>query len=269
MRCAVLGDPIGHSLSPVIHRAAYAAIGLDWSYGAERVPSGGLAGFVAGLDDSWRGLSVTMPLKREALALGEPVTDLARLAGAANTLVRRADGWLVDNTDVPGAAAAIRERHAGRIRRTAIWGGGATATSAVFAAAHLGCRSIDVLARDGERAAETLAAARRYEDAMGARLDVRVLPLGEPVDVDLLVSTIPAAAQPRHLPSVHRAETVLDAVYDPWPTPVAEWATARGLTVVSGLDLLVRQAALQFLLFTGREAPVAAMRGAGERALGG
>ena len=110
-RCGVLGDPIAHSLSPVLHRAAYDALGLDWSYDAHRVPSGGLAAFLGGLAEDWRGLSLTMPLKREALPLVDRLSDRARLAGAVNTLLIEDDGTrLGDNTDLPGAAAAIRER---------------------------------------------------------------------------------------------------------------------------------------------------------------
>src|SRR5688500_1628185 len=110
MRCAVLGDPVAHSLSPALHRAAYAESGLDWTYDAHRVGAGELGRFVAGLGAQWRGLSLTMPLKREALALADEATDRARQAGAANTLVLDAGRRLADNTDVPGALAAIRER---------------------------------------------------------------------------------------------------------------------------------------------------------------
>ena len=108
MRCAVLGDPIAHSLSPALHRAGYAAVGLDWTYEAHPVAAGQLAGFVRGLDASWRGLSLTMPLKREAADLASAVSPVARVAGAVNTLLL-VDGALHgDNTDVPGAVAALR-----------------------------------------------------------------------------------------------------------------------------------------------------------------
>ncbi|MGB0102131.1 MAG: shikimate dehydrogenase, partial [Nocardioides sp.] len=113
----MLGDPIAHSLSPTLHRAGYAALGLDWRYDAVRLSAHELTGFVAGLGPEWRGLSLTMPHKREALALGSPMTDRARLAGAANTLViRDGDVVLADNTDLPGAVAAIRERYEGPVR---------------------------------------------------------------------------------------------------------------------------------------------------------
>ncbi|WP_432479160.1 shikimate dehydrogenase [Nocardioides sp. GXQ0305] len=262
LHCAVVGDPIGHSLSPTLHRAAYTSVGLDWSYDAVRVPSGGLARFVAGLGADWRGLSVTMPLKREALALGEPVTDRARTAGSANTLVRRADGWLADNTDLPGAAAAVRERWDGPVRSVTVLGGGATAASAALAMCDLGAREVRLLVRSPERAAATAALVRHHP----ALPVVSVGDLDGPVIGDVVVSTVPAEAQTPDLVARCRdVPVVFEVRYDPWPTPVA--AAVGGRVLVSGLDLLVHQAAEQFVLFTGVPAPLAEMRGAGEAAL--
>lgn len=260
-RCAVLGDPIAHSLSPVLHRAAYDVHGLGWSYDAHRVPAGGLAEFLAGLDDSWRGLSLTMPLKREALALADDATSRARLAGAANTLVLSETGTAADNTDIPGAAAAIRERYDGPLRRVAIWGGGATAGSVLLALADLGCLEIELLVRDPARAAEAVLAAERHP----ARPEVRLGRLGAPVSADLLVSTIPPTAQPPLLDTIGEVSAVFEVVYDPWPTPLARWAGTRPL--IGGLDLLVHQAVEQFELFTELPAPLEAMRDAGRAAL--
>src|SRR3954447_9541966 len=159
MRCAVLGDPVAHSLSPVLHAAGYAEIGLeDWSYDAVRVPSGSLAGFADDLDPTWRGISVTAPLKREALAFASTVTERARLAGGVNTLVRAETGWSGDNTDLPGAVAAIRERYAGPVRSALILGGGATAASVGLALAELGASTLTLAVREPTRAAETVAA---------------------------------------------------------------------------------------------------------------
>ena len=263
MRCAVVGDPIGHSLSPVLHRAAYDVLGLDWTYDAHRVGAGQLAGFVAGLDDTWRGLSVTMPLKRDALALAHDAAPYARVAGAANTLVRDGRRWLADNTDVPGAVAALRERTSTRPTVATVLGGGATAASAALALCELGAGSLTLLVRSPARAAETLAAI----DAHPSRPAVRIGDLGSGEVVgDVVVSTVPVAAQtPDLVTRCAEVPVVFDVVYDPWPTPLAD--SARQRTLVSGLDLLVHQAALQFELFTGRAAPLAAMREAGERAL--
>ena len=264
-RCGVLGDPIAHSLSPTLHRAAYAELGLDWAYDAHRVPAGGLADFLAGLGAQWRGLSLTMPLKREALTLVDRCTDRARLAGAVNTVVLEDDGTRVgDNTDLPGAAAAIRERTSAALATAVVLGGGATATSTGLALADLGVGSVLLLVRDASRAAETVAALRSHP----AGVDVRTGSLDAPAALvaDIVVSTVPASAQTAAL--VERCATVpvvFEALYDPWPTPLA--ASASGRTLVGGLDLLVHQAALQVELFTGRAVAVEVLRDAGERAL--
>lgn len=266
-RCGVLGDPIAHSLSPVLHRAAYAELGLDWHYDAHRVPAGGLPTFLAGLDDTWRGLSLTMPLKREALTLVDRLTDRARLAGAVNTLLLdEGEGGerVGDNTDLPGAAAAIRERTTMPLASAVVLGGGATASSIGLALLDLGVRSVEVLVREESRAAETVAALRSHP----AGADVRTgrLDADGAVHADVVVSTIPADAQTAALVArCAGVPVVFEALYDPWPTPLAHAAGDR--TLVTGLDLLVHQAALQLELFTGRTAPLDAMRKAGERAL--
>ncbi|GAA3542329.1 shikimate dehydrogenase [Nocardioides daeguensis] len=265
MRCAVLGDPVAHSLSPTLHRAGYAALGIDATYDAVRVPAGELAGFVAGLGPEWRGLSVTAPLKREALALADEVSDLARLAGGANTLVRTAAGWFADNTDVPGAAAAIRERFAGPLASATILGGGATAASVGLALADLGVTTITVAARNPANAAEAVAAVEAHPSAP----TLAVVSLDEVrASGGVLVSTVPAGAQTDTLLGrVLPADVVFEVTYDPWPTPLVAAALATGATVVSGLDLLVHQAVLQFGLFTGQDGPLDGMRSAGEAAL--
>ena len=262
----MLGDPIAHSLSPVLHRAAYAELGLDWTYDAHRVSTGGLAGFVAGLDGSWRGLSLTMPLKREAVGVVDRLTDRARLAGAVNTLLLDDGERVGDNTDLPGAAAAVRERTSASLASAAILGGGATATSVGLALADLGVTSIMVVVRDESRASETVAVLRAHPAAP----EVTVASLADRhlLDADIVVSTVPAAAQDDSL--VRRCAevpVVFEALYDPWPTPLAAAALADGLVLVGGLDLLVHQAALQLELFTGRTAPLEVMRAAGEAAL--
>ncbi|GAA1450568.1 shikimate dehydrogenase [Mycobacterium cookii] len=266
-RCGVLGDPIDHSLSPLLHRAAYAELGLDRSYDAHRVPSGGLESFLAGLDDTWRGLSLTMPLKREALPLVDRLTDRARLAGAVNTLLLEPGGERVgDNTDLPGAAAAVRERTSAPLTSAVVLGGGATAASVGLALVDLGVRTIDLLVRDVARAEETAEVLRSH----AADVDVRTGLLGasDVLAADIVVSTVPAAAQaPGLLHRVAGVPVVFEALYDPWPTPLAAAALASGRVLVSGLDLLVHQAALQHELFTGVPAPLDVMREAGRAAL--
>lgn len=266
MRCAVLGDPIAHSLSPVLHQAAYVATGLDWSYDAHRVPAGRLAGFVEGLDDSWRGLSVTMPLKREAARLADEASELVWLAGAANTLVLD-DGLLVaDNTDIPGAVAALRERWSTPASpgwTATILGGGATAASTGLALADLGARTLRLLVRDPDRAAATVAALRRHPAAPEVLLEALHVAA---VQGEVVVSTIPANAQTADVVSrCADVEVVFEVVYHPWPTPLAESVLrdrSGRRVLVTGLDLLVHQAALQFERFTGLPAPLDAMRAA-------
>ena len=271
-RCAVLGSPIAHSLSPVLHRAAYAELGLDdWEYDAREVREHELAGFLDGLDDTWRGLSLTMPLKRAVLPLLDEVGERARQAGAANTVVLDGGRRLGHNTDVPGAVAALRERTDSPLRSAVLFGGGATAASLVLALADLGCTQVHVVVRDPGRVGETLAAAGRHP----ARPMVEVVTFrelaarGPALRPAVAVSTVPAQAQNEALLRVAAAAgVVFEVVYDPWPTPMARLAADSGQTLVSGLDLLVHQAALQIELMTGvPEAPLAAMRAAGEAAL--
>jgi shikimate dehydrogenase len=265
MRCAVLGDPIAHSLSPVLHRAGYAAVGLtDVTYDTIRVGEAGLAAYVAGLDADWRGLSLTMPLKRVALDLAPRVSDRARLAGGANTLLlEQGTPVLADNTDLPGAAAAVRERYDGAVTAVTVLGGGATAASTGLAMCDLGARRVRLLARCADRAAASAAAIAAHPAAPA--VEVGALADGV-IDGDVVVSTIPAEAQgPDLVARTREVPVVFEALYDPWPTPIA--AAAGGRVLVSGLDLLVHQAVLQFEMFTGVPAPLEAMRAAGEAEL--
>ena len=265
-RCAVVGDPIAHSLSPALHRAGYEVLDLaTWTYDAVRVAAGDLAGFVAGRGEDWRGLSVTAPLKREALALADRVSDRARLAGGANTLVRDGDGWTGDNTDIPGAVAAIRERYDGPVTSATILGGGATAASTGLALAELGATAIRLLVRDPGRARETAEALAAHPGG----LEIEALPLdGAEVLGEVVVSTIPAAAQvPPVVAAAAVAPVLFEVLYDPGPTPLAAAAQGSEQVLVTGLDLLVHQAVLQFEQFTGLPGPLEAMRAAGEAAL--
>ncbi len=266
-RCAVLGKPIDHSLSPVLHRAAYDALGLSatWSYEAMEMDEDGLPDFLADLDGSWRGLSLTMPLKRSVIQLLDSVSPVAGAAGAVNTVLF-GDGLRIgDNTDVPGAVAAIRERYDGRIRTAVVLGGGATAASMAMALGELGCWVATLLVRDPERAADTV---QRVTYNEGPLLVVGSLE-GDPLEADIVVSTIPVEAQtPELVARLSHVPVVFDVAYDAWPTPLGR-SVGPDRTLVGGLDLLVHQAALQVALMTGlREIPVDVMRAAGERALG-
>lgn len=265
VRAAVLGSPIQHSKSPRLHLAAYAALGLDsWSY--ERIECTGeqLPGLVAGLGPEWVGLSVTMPGKVAALHVADVRTERAVLAGSANTLVRTEDGWRADCTDVDGVAGALRERgvHDLTGRSVTVVGAGGTSRPALVALAALGAASATVVARSLDRAADTLACA----EAAGLRTSF--LPIDDPALAEVaassavVVSTVPAAGAAPVAAALAHAPVVLDAIYDPWPTPLAAAAQAAGSTVVSGLEMLLNQAYGQVEQFTGRPAPKDAMRAA-------
>ncbi len=259
-RAAVLGKPIDHSRSPVLHNAGYAAAGLrGWQYTKIECDEGELAGIVSGLGPEWAGLSLTMPLKAVALEVADLVDPFAAGLGAANTLVRREAGWQAYNTDAPGMVRALQDVGVGRVGHLAVLGGGGTARAAIGAAAGLGAR-MTVYARRPDAVDEL----RPVADALGVRLDgAPWSALADSVTADVLVSTVPKGvadelAATRWRPGL----VVFDVVYDPWPTPLAAAAQSAGCRVVSGLDLLLWQAVHQFELFTGVDAPVAAMRAA-------
>ena len=262
-RAAVLGSPIEHSLSPVLHMAAYAALGLaHWSYTAIECDEAGLPALIAACDSQWGGLSLTMPLKRAVLPLldrTEPV--------AVETVVFAGGERHGYNTDVPGMVAALAEAGVTAPPGATILGAGATACAALAALRDTGLESAAVLVRDRARAGDLLAAAGR----LGMEVDLR--PFGSEVrDGDLLVSTVPAGAADyyaeRAWDSRPGPAAVLDVVYAPWPTPLAQVAAKSGAVVVSGFDLLVHQAARQVELMTGYEpAPLTRMRAAGEAEL--
>lgn len=261
-RAAVLGSPVAHSRSPAIHVAGYEAAGLSgWTYTAIECAADELADLVAGLSPVWAGLSLTMPLKEVALSVAGEVTPLAGTLGAANTLVRRPDGgWRAENTDASGIAAAVGAVSAGA--HVVVLGAGGTARAALGAAARLHAGQVTVAARRPE----AVAALTPVADALDLPLTHRPWPEAATAlaAADLAVSTVPkGVADPLAAGVAWRPATVLlDALYDPWPTPLADSAGRAGCRVVSGLDLLLAQAVEQFQLFTGVPAPVAAMRAA-------
>jgi shikimate dehydrogenase len=267
-RCAVLGSPIAHSLSPVLHRAAYDDLGLaDCVYGAYEVTEDELAGFLAGLDETWRGLSLTMPLKRVVVPLLDEMSDRAAQAQAANTVILAGGRRIGHNTDIPGAANAVREQTGAPVDSAMVLGGGATAASVLLALADLGCTRAMLVVRDPERAGETLDAVARHPAP--PTVEVTTFDEAATASADVLVSTVPAEAQTdRVVGLAAEVPVVFEVLYHPWPTPLAAFAHQQGRTLVTGLDLLVHQAALQLELMTGvAQAPLAAMRAAGERAL--
>ncbi len=263
---AVLGAPIAHSLSPVLHTAAYRSLGLaDWSYQAIECDEARLPGLLATLGPDWVGLSLTMPLKRAVLPLLDHTEPLAATVGAANTVILKDGQRLGFNTDVGGLAAAMRTAGITPEGNVVVLGGGATACSALAAVRETGTSDVTVAVRARPRADLLLAVAGRLG------VTVRLVDLGRGPLVsrrwDVLISTIPgtAAAGVAGLVTTGKltARAVVDVGYDPWPTPLAAAALGAGSVVISGYELLVHQAAGQVELMTGHQAPVAAMRNAG------
>ncbi|MEV8306165.1 shikimate dehydrogenase [Streptomyces flavidovirens] len=267
-RAAVLGSPIAHSLSPVLHRAAYEALGLaHWSYDRFEVDEAGLPGFFAELDESWAGLSLTMPLKRAVIPLLDEISDTAASVEAVNTVVFTENGRrLGDNTDIPGMIAALRERGLETVGSAAVLGAGATASSALAALSGLCTGPVTAYVRSSARADEM----RQWGERLG--VDVRVADWAQAhraFDAPLVVATTPAGTTDALAEAVPDSPgTLFDVLYEPWPTALAAAWSARGGAVVGGLDLLVHQAVLQVRQMTGcATAPLAVMRAAGEHAL--
>ena len=262
-RAAVLGSPIKHSLSPVLHGAAYQALDLHgWHYDKIECDEPGLARLVDGMGPEWVGLSLTMPLKRVALTVADEVSPLARAVGAANTLVfpaaGPAGGRQAHNTDIAGMVAALQEAGLTRIEQAVILGAGGTAQSALAAVRELGHQSPIVLVRDLARTGEL----RETAERLGMRPTISDGLFAEPLPAaDLVISTLPGgAADPLSATRWKPDTMVLDVVYAPWPTLFAGTALAAGCPVVSGLTVLLYQAVAQVELMTGQPGPVEAMR---------
>jgi shikimate dehydrogenase len=282
-RAAVLGHPVAHSLSPVLHRAAYGALGLPgWTYDVADVDEPQLAGFLAGPPPGWAGWSLTMPLKRVVRPLLVRESALARDVGAVNTVLVAPDGLEGYNTDVHGLVEALVEGGVPRTAsgragaaplRGAVLGGGATAASAVAALRELGCADPVVHVRSPLRAQHLVAAA----DRLGVR--PRLAPftasdlIATVAAADVVISTMPAGVADSLVPdgvaaaARSRHPVLLDVVYDPWPTTLARAWSAAGAPAVGGFVMLVHQAFGQVHLMTGLRPPVERMRAAGEAAL--
>jgi len=267
-RAAVLGHPVSHSLSPVLHSAAYGALGLDWTYEAIDVDVPQFEGFLGDLGDEWAGLSLTMPLKTEAARLADFVEPQAKLVGPVNTLIPSGLGeyrhWVGANTDIHGITASFREAGVSRCGSALIIGGGATATSALAAFASIGATSLSVAVRDRTRAGALMRTANR----LGVTVRILDIEKEETITaltrVDAVMSTIPVVAGSQLAVRLSDAEAttpgvLLDAVYAPVSTPLAESWVAAGGTFVSGVRMLLHQAGEQVRLMTGREAPLTVM----------
>lgn len=268
-RAAVLGSPIAHSLSPVLHRAAYAVLGLDWGYDAVECDAAALPATLDRLAPTYAGASLTMPLKLAVLPLLDVLDPVAEQVGAVNTVLFTDRGRIGHNTDVAGVRAALDELGvpvAGR--QVTVLGAGGAARAVLAGLAQLGAGTVTVAARRPDAAVPLV--------ALGGRLGLTVAPAGWPATAadlagsHVVVSTVPApAGGPLAATGWPGRTGLFDVGYAPWPTPLARAATAAGAPVVGGLVMLVAQAAAAVTLMTGRSAPLAAMRRAGEDALAG
>jgi shikimate dehydrogenase len=255
-KAGVLGSPIAHSRSPQLHLAAYRALGLaEWTY--DRIECGvdELPEVVGGFGSEWVGVSVTMPGKFAALRFADERTERAELVGSANTLLRTPHGWRADNTDIDGVKGALGTASGLAV----VLGSGGTAPAAIVALAELGVGDITVVARNPDKAARLVqlatrvGAAARFCDLEGGAVADTVTAAG------VLVSTLPADVAGRFTEVLAGAPVLLDAIYDPWPTPLAAAVAAAGGRVISGLQMLLHQAFAQVEQFTGLPAPRAAM----------
>jgi shikimate dehydrogenase len=267
-RLAVLGSPISHSRSPAIHRAAYGVLGLDWSYESADVTGNSLADYIGSRDASWRGLSLTMPLKRDILPLLDFRDPLVERVRGANTVLFGDDGLRGFNTDVQGVIAALGEHGITSVERVHVLGGGATAASVIVALQQLGLQHALVSVRSPERSADL----RHLGETVGVTVDVGGFATASH-GADLLVNTIPGRAEVDFddAPLLASRTPFFEVAYDPWPSPRAAKWDAAGLALISGLDLLIHQAIGQVRIFlTGDQreplpsepAVVAAMRAA-------
>ena len=258
----VIGDPVTHSLSPVLHNAAFAALGLDWV----SVPFPVAAGRGAQAADAMRtlglaGLSVTTPHKDAVAQAADEVTDAVEALGAANCLVRLADGRIrAENTDGDGFLAGLSADAGVTVhsRTVAVLGAGGAARAIVLACAQAGAAKVLVVNRTAQRA-EACARLAGSVGAVAGPADVR--------DADIVANaTTVGMGADRGLPCdpalLHRGQTVVDIVYNPLETPWLAAARAAGIDAFNGLAMLVHQAAVAITHWTGRPAPVAAMTSA-------
>jgi len=263
LKAAVLGSPISHSLSPTLHRAAYTALGLDIDYRAIDTPTEMLAQRIEILDDNSLGYSLTMPLKRDVLALVEQHSQLVHQTGCANTVFRNEEqNWALENTDVFGIVQTIKNAGLAPLRSASIIGSGATASSALSALAQMEVGEVTCYARS-EAAFRLL---RYQSELLGVNFQSVTLVDEIAITGDIVISTVPSTAQKQIISRLDTNQgnlVLLDIAYSPWPSNLARYWTARQFgPVLSGVEMLLWQACAQVELFTGRVAPVEFMRAA-------
>jgi|LakMenE01Jun11ns_1017448.scaffolds.fasta_scaffold9953111_5 shikimate dehydrogenase len=256
MKAAVIGSPISHSLSPYLHRAAYQDLGLEHTYSAIEVDQSSFLEFIATCNQEWLGLSLTMPLKEIAFSAVTEVSKTAKLTGSINTITfgSTAKG---DNTDVFGVAQSLRLSGASNPKTATVIGAGATARSSIAALAGLGAQEVIVIARNPEKSASCI----DLGNELGITLDTATTAIDILLSTDVVINTTPAGVADdfSNLLSVARG-TLLEVIYNPWPTKLASAWQAKSLTVVPGYEMLLHQAVRQVELMTGQIPNVDVMR---------
>ena len=251
----VIGDPIGHSLSPNIHGFWLKALGVEAEYRRRKLGRAELPAYVAErrADADWRGSNVTMPLKLDAIGLADGAADWAVAAGAANVLMPRDGKLIAANTDVGAIAALLSQLHQAKARMGSVilLGNGGAARAALVALKLVGLTNVRIQARD-------LSEARKLAVEFG--LEVAPELFTAPIVSDGLINATPLGMPGRDCLNCDLAKMpaggwVFDMVTDPGETPLIEAAQAKGLTTVNGLQMLVEQAATSFKLFFGMNAP--------------
>lgn len=269
-RAAVLGQPIEHSRSPILHNAGYEALGLDqWNYGKIECGEDDLARIVGTSDDTYAGFSVTMPAKFAALNFASDVSERAKLIGSANTLVRTENGWFADNTDCEGVLGALEELFPQGFpskAKAVVIGGGGTARPALWALSELGAADIHVFNRSNKFDELKDLAMRNGATFSFHAYDDHDVISHVCSEAEVVISTVPSTVIAGQ-ESLFAQAPVFDVIYEPWPTPLTLAAQDNGHPCIGGHVMLACQAYSQFEQFTGHEAPRAQMRKALEESL--
>ena len=248
MKLAVLGSPISHTLSPALHKAAYAQLGLPHTFEAIDVTVERFKDFFESLDDQWLGLSITMPLKEIAFEVATKVSSVAKQTGAINTLVLK-DGVQADNTDVYGISKSLRNAGCTNPKTATIIGAGATTRSAIVALAGLGVEGILIIARNAQKSATCI----DLGNELGISIDATSNIQDKFFVTDVTINATPIGVADDFVSFLDSARGVLlDVVYNPWPTKLAAAWKAKSLTAVPGHQMLLNQAVRQIELFTGQ-----------------
>ena len=246
IKAAVLGSPIAHSLSPLLHQCAYQELGIAGEYSKIELRSGELATFLASLDTTWTAFSLTMPLKVEVLEIASSVSAVSSRIKSANTLIKCDGVWHASTTDVDGFTHALQSNGVDYSGRVLIIGAGATARAAAQACDGIASH-ISVMARSARGASEMSDCVQTSELDFVLWADAEALNFA-----DVIISTTPEAASDSlaELFPQHPHGVFFDVLYKPWPTVALSSWTSAGGRVIDGLELLIHQGISQVELFT-------------------